>query len=201
MSAGQSLGRYSLLEKLGEGGMGAVYRARDSRLGRDVALKVLPPDVTGDPARLERFDREARAIAALNHPHIVTIYSTEEADGVRFLTMELVDGETLTDLVAAGPMPLARFLEIGLALADALSAAHQKQITHRDLKPGNVMVSREGRVKVLDFGLARIGVAPHPEQSLVATQAPITQLGMVVGTMPYMSPEQIEGGHIDPRSD
>ncbi len=181
--------------------MGEVYRARDSRLGRDVALKVLPPEVTNEPGRLERFDREARAIAALNHPHIVTIYSTEEAGGIRFLTMELVDGCTLGDLIVSSGMAIPKFLEIALPLADALAAAHQKQITHRDLKPGNVMVSNDGRVKVLDFGLARVGGADAGEQTLIATQAPITHQGMIVGTMPYMSPEQVEGRPLDPRSD
>ena len=159
LSSGQKLAAYEIISALGAGGMGEVYRARDTRLGRDVALKILPPDVTNEPGRLERFDREARAIAALNHPHIVTIYSTEEADGIRFLTMELVDGCTLSDLVMSSGMAMPRFLEIAIPLADALAAAHQKQITHRDLKPGNVMVSNDGRVKVLDFGLARVGGA------------------------------------------
>jgi serine/threonine-protein kinase len=181
--------------------MGDVYRARDSRLGRDVALKVLPPDVTHDPERLERFDREARAIAALNHPHIVTIYSTEESGGTRFLTMELVEGTTLTETIAPAGLSVARFLEIAIPLADALAAAHQKQITHRDLKPANVMISHDGRVKVLDFGLARVGGSEVREHSFLATQAPLTQQGMIVGTMPYMSPEQVEGRAPDPRSD
>src|SRR5436190_2787387 len=179
--------------------MGEVYRARDTRLGRDVALKILPPEMVSEPGRLERFDREARAIAALNHPHIVTIYSTEEADGIRFLTMELVEGSTLSDLLVPGGMPVARFLDIAVPLADALAAAHQKQITHRDLKPGNVMLSHDGRIKVLDFGLARVGGMDAGEQTLIATQAPITHQGMIVGTMPYMSPEQVEGRQIDTR--
>src|SRR5688572_15734266 len=139
LTSGQKLATYEIISALGTGGMGEVYRARDLRLGRDVALKVLPPEVTNEPGRLERFDREARAIAALNHPHIVTIYSTEEADGIRFLTMELVDGCTLSDLITPTGMLVPRFLEIAIPLADALAAAHQKQITHRDLKPGNVM--------------------------------------------------------------
>ena len=181
--------------------MGEVYRARDGRLGREVAVKVLPPEVTAEAGRLERFDREARAIAALNHPHIVTIYSTEEAGGIRFLTMELVEGKTLNEVIVSSGLPLARFLEIALQIADALTAAHQKQITHRDLKPGNVMVTHDGRVKVLDFGLARVGGSEAPEHSLAATQAPITHQGMLVGTMPYMSPEQVEGKTPDPRSD
>jgi TolB-like protein/Flp pilus assembly protein TadD len=180
--------------------MGEVYKARDSRLGRDVALKILPPDVTNEAGRLERFDREARAIAALNHPHIVTIYSTEHVDGVRFLTMELVDGNTLSNLIVPRGMAIGRFLEIAVPLADALAAAHQKQITHRDLKPGNVMVSNDGRVKVLDFGLARIGEA-DADQMQVATQAPLTHEGTIVGTMPYMSPEQVEGRPLDARTD
>jgi TolB-like protein/cytochrome c-type biogenesis protein CcmH/NrfG len=198
---GRRLSSYEITARLGEGGMGEVYRARDVRLGRDVALKVLPPDVTRDAGRLERFDREARAIAALNHPHIVTIYSTEEVDGIRFLTMELVEGETLSDLVTPGGLSVARFLDIAVPLADALTAAHDKHITHRDLKPGNVMVSRDGRVKVLDFGLARIGGGETLGHSVAATLAPVTQHGTIVGTMPYMSPEQVEGAPVDARSD
>jgi TolB-like protein len=199
LSPKQRIGAYEIVRSLGSGGMGEVYRARDTRLGRDVALKVLPEEVTNDPMRLERFDREARAIAALNHPHIVTIYSTENVDGVRFLTMELVEGCTLGDLVTSTGMPLARFLDIALPLADALAAAHQKQITHRDLKPGNVMVSDEGRVKVLDFGLARLGSDTNEQGD--ATASPITREGRMIGTMPYMSPEQVEGRPIDSRSD
>jgi serine/threonine protein kinase len=201
MQSGERLGAYEILARLGEGGMGEVYRARDARLGRDVALKVLPPDVTRDEGRLERFDREARAIAALNHPHIVTIYSTEEVDGVRFLTMELVEGETLSGTVTPGGISLARFLDIAVPLADALAAAHNKHITHRDLKPGNVMLSHDGRVKVLDFGLARIGTGDAIGHSVAATLAPVTQHGTIVGTMPYMSPEQVEGRSVDARSD
>jgi TolB-like protein len=201
LSPGQKLASYEIISSLGAGGMGEVYRARDARLGRDVALKVLPPEVTSEPGRLERFDREARAIAALNHPHIVTIYSTEHVDGIRFLTMELVEGCTLGDLVVPGGIPLARFLEIATPLADALAAAHHKQITHRDLKPGNVMVSNDNRVKVLDFGLARIAGSETGEDTMVATAAPLTHQGMIVGTMPYMSPEQVEGRPLDPRSD
>ena len=195
------LGLYEIISSLGAGGMGEVYRARDTRLGREVAIKVLPPEVTNEAGRLERFDREARAIAALNHPHIVTIYSTEEADGIRFLTMELVEGLTLAASIVSGGLPIAKFLEIAIPLADALTAAHQKQITHRDLKPGNVMISHDGRVKVLDFGLARVGGEDVAAHSLIATQAPLTLRGVIVGTMPYMSPEQVEGQVLDPRSD
>ena len=201
LNPGQHIGSYEIISSLGAGGMGEVYRAKDKRLGRDVALKILPPEVTNEPGRLERFDREARAIAALNHPHIVTIYSTEHVDDVRFLTMELVDGCTLHDLVLSSGMAIPRFLEIAIPLADALAAAHQKQIMHRDLKPGNVMVSNDGRVKVLDFGLARVGGANADEETILATQAPITKQGVIVGTMPYMSPEQVEGRYLDARSD
>ena len=198
---GSHLGAYRIVSPLGSGGMGEVYRAHDPRLGRDVALKVLPAEMASDPARLERFTREARAIAALSHPHIVTIYSTEEANGIRFLTMELVDGQPLDALIPATGLPLARFLELALPLADALTAAHAKQITHRDLKPANVMVASDGRVKVLDFGLARVGGPLPTHQTIEATRAVLTSEGTIVGTMPYMSPEQIEGKTLDHRTD
>jgi len=197
---GTRLGAYDIRAPLGAGGMGEVYRAHDGRLGRDVALKVLHAEVARDAVRLERFTREARAVAALNHPHIVTIYSTEEADGIRFMTMELVEGQTLDELIPREGLPLARFLELALPLADALTAAHQKQITHRDLKPGNVMVAADGRVKVLDFGLARVATAAA-EHTIDATRAVLTGEGTIVGTMPYMSPEQVEGRTLDARSD
>lgn len=200
LSAGSRVGSYQIIASLGAGGMGEVYRAHDPRLGRDVALKVLPPETANEPTRLERFAREARAIAALNHPHIVTIYSTEDADGIRFLTMELVEGQTLDTLIPATGLPLSRFLELALPLADALTAAHQKQITHRDLKPANVMVAADDRVKVLDFGLARVAAA-LPAETVEATRAVLTGEGTIVGTMPYMSPEQIEGRHVDHRTD
>jgi TolB-like protein/predicted Zn-dependent protease len=201
LSAGTPLGAYRIVGPLGAGGMGEVYRAHDPRLARDVALKLLPADMAGDPSRLERFTREARAIAALNHPHIITIYSTEEADGVRFLTMELVEGQSLDALIPPTGLPLTRFLELALPLADALTAAHQKQITHRDLKPANVMVASDGRVKVLDFGLARVSGPLPSQQTIEATRAVLTSEGTIVGTMPYMSPEQIEGRPLDQRTD
>ena len=170
LSLGSHVGMYRITASLGAGGMGEVYRAHDPRLGRDVALKVLPAEMASDPARLERFTREARAIAALNHPHIVTIYSTEEVDGIRFLTMELVEGQPLDALIPPAGLALARFLELALPLADALTAAHQKQITHRDLKPANVMVATDGRVKVLDFGLARVAGTLPTQQTVDATR-------------------------------
>ncbi|NIN73071.1 MAG: protein kinase, partial [Gemmatimonadetes bacterium] len=175
--------------------------ARDASLGREVALKVLPPEVARDRARLERFQREARAVAALNHPNIVTLYSVEEADGVHFLTMELVEGKAMGQLIPTGGITLDRFLDLAIPLADALRAAHERGITHRDLKPANIMVDTEGRVKVLDFGLAKLRAETSPpELSQLPTEA-LTQEGLVVGTVPYMSPEQVEGRAVDHRSD
>ena len=180
--------------------MGEVYRATDTKLGRDVALKVLPPDLARDPERLARFQREARAVAALNHPHIVTIFSVEEVEGVHFLTMELVEGRTLDRRIPAGGLPLEEIIEIAGALADALSAAHERGIMHRDLKPSNVMVSDNGRVKVLDFGLAK-DVRSERSNDATLTSAGHTQAGMVMGTPAYMSPEQISGRTLDHRTD
>jgi TolB-like protein/Tfp pilus assembly protein PilF len=180
--------------------MGEVYRAMDFKLGRDVALKVLPPDVARDPDRLARFQREARAVAALNHPHIVTLYSVEEAEGVPFLTMELVDGRSLDRLIPEGGLPVEQILEYGNAMADAMAAAHEKGIVHRDLKPANVMITYDGRVKVLDFGLAKEAGAEQPNDATM-TSAHHTQAGVVLGTPAYMSPEQISGRPLDHRTD
>ncbi|NOT33024.1 MAG: protein kinase [Candidatus Eisenbacteria bacterium] len=197
------LGAYEILAPLGAGGMGEVYRARDTRLGREVAVKVLPADMSARPDRLARFEREARSVAALNHPNIVTLFSVEEDRGVRFLTMELVEGSSLDQHVEPGGLPIARVVELGLAIADALTAAHTKGVVHRDLKPANVMVSRKGRIKVLDFGLAKYADSAAPlETSNAATlPAPISLDGQLVGTVPYMAPEQIRGGAVDARSD
>src|SRR5215510_6896819 len=156
IAIGQQLGSYEITALLGKGGMGEVYRARDTKLKREVAIKILPESVARDPDSLARFQREAQSIAALNHPNIVTIYSVENASGVVFFTMELVEGKPLGDVIGKGGVPLARLLHLAIPLADAVSAAHQKGITHRDLKPANVMVTAEGRVKVLDFGLAKL---------------------------------------------
>jgi len=203
LSPGAQLGAYRIISVLGSGGMGEVYRAHDARLGREVAIKILPDAMAKDRDGLARFEREARAVAALNHPHIVTIYTTEDDAGVRFLTMELVEGRTLDQIIPARGLPLTQFFDIAAALADALSAAHQKHIIHRDLKPSNVMVTQEGRVKVLDFGLARAGESDVDERDPRAesTKQAITVAGTILGTVPYMSPEQIEGRSIDPRSD
>jgi TolB-like protein len=180
--------------------MGEVYRATDTKLGRDVALKVLPAEMACDPERLARFQREARAVAALNHPHIVTIFSVEEADGINFLTMELVEGEALDRLIPIGGLPIEKIAEIASALADALTAAHEKGIVHRDLKPANVMVTNDGRVKVLDFGLAKEVSAASPADA-TRTSLGNTQVGVVMGTPGYMSPEQISGRPLDHRTD
>jgi serine/threonine protein kinase/tetratricopeptide (TPR) repeat protein len=196
---GRSLAHYRITAAIGAGGMGQVYRATDSKLHRDVALKVLPDDMAAHPERLERFQREARAVAALNHPNIVTIYSVEDAEGTHFLTMELVEGEALGGLIPPGGMAIPRLLDIAGSLADALAAAHDKGIVHRDLKPANVMVTRNGRVKVLDFGLAKFSASDN-RSSNDPTRLE-TSGGVVMGTMPYMSPEQLLGRPVDPRSD
>ncbi len=199
---GTRLGSHEIVAPIGAGGMGEVYRATDTRLGRDVALKVLPAEMASSPERLERFRREARAVAALNHPHIVTIHSVEESGGVHFLTMELVEGRSLDLLMAEGTLPVGRIVEIGTALADALAAAHEKGIVHRDLKPANVMVGSGGRVKVLDFGLAKVESAAAESHN--STELPTemkTQEGVVMGTVPYMSPEQVQGRPLDHRTD
>ena len=197
LAPGTRLGHFEILGSLGAGGMGEVYRAEDATLNREVALKVLPADMARNPERLDRFRREARAVAALNHPHIVTIHSVEESGGVHFLTMELVEGQSLDRLIPPAGMAIDRLVDIARSLADALTAAHEKGIVHRDLKPGNVMVRPDGRVKVLDFGLAKVADTGVSEaETLLQTDA-----GIIMGTMPYMSPEQIDGRQVDVRSD
>jgi eukaryotic-like serine/threonine-protein kinase len=180
--------------------MGEVLLARDPRLDRRIAIKVLPRAAAADPERLRRFEREARALAALNHPNIVTIYSVEHADDLHFYTMELVEGQTLAALIPPSGMPLDRLLAVAIPVAAALEAAHAQGITHRDLKPGNVMVTAAGSVKVLDFGLAKLGGA-QPQIGEATRSEPATRLGQVLGTYPYMSPEQAEGREVDQRSD
>ena len=182
LTPGATLGAYRIISSIGAGGMGEVFRAHDARLGRDVALKVLPDTMAGSPAARERFEREARAVAALNHPHIVTIYSTEHDGEVRFMTMELVEGQTLDRLIPAAGLPLPQFFDIAIALADALQAAHQKHITHRDLKPSNVMLTGDGRVKVLDFGLSSAAEALDANAATDVTRAALTLAGTILGT-------------------
>jgi TolB-like protein/Tfp pilus assembly protein PilF len=200
LTSGTKLGPYEIQSPLGAGGMGEVYRATDAKLGRDVALKVLPAEMAQDPERLARFRREAKALAQLDHPNIVTIYSVEESDGVHFLTMQLVEGQPLDRLICAGGLPLEQIVEITSALGDALAAAHEKGIVHRDLKPANVMVSNEGRVKVLDFGLAK-DVRGSNLGDATMTSASRTEVGVVMGTPAYMSPEQTAGRALDHRTD
>ena len=203
LTPGTRLGTYEIVAPLGAGGMGEVYRARDTRLGREVALKVLPAAVASDARRLARFEHEARTVASLNHPNIVTLFSVEDEDDTRFLIMELVEGQSLLDHVAPGGLPIARVVELGLALADALAAAHEQGVVHRDLKPANVMLTRDGRVKVLDFGLAKLVAS---DSGIDVTQdvtvaSPLSSAGQVVGTVPYMAPEQVRGEAVDSRTD
>ena len=205
---GQTFSHYRIERLIGRGGMGEVFLAEDLNLGRKIALKVLPASMASDPDRLARFQREARAIAALNHPHIVTLYAVEEEEGTHFLTMELVEGQSLDRGIPPGGLPLTQVFDIGIALADALAAAHEKGVIHRDVKPANVAVTVDGRVKVLDFGLAKlaVGAPPGPLVSTGPTLAgpspdDLTVAGTVVGTVPYMSPEQVKGRDVDARTD
>jgi serine/threonine protein kinase/tetratricopeptide (TPR) repeat protein len=199
---GQKLAHYRIVAEIGAGGMGQVYRASDTRLQRDVALKVLPAEMAANPELLERFRREARAVAALNHPLVVTIYSVEEADGIHFLTMELLDGQPLDRMIPSGGMALEQLLDIAGSLANALAAAHERGIVHRDLKPANAMVTKDGQLKVLDFGLAKIAGSALSSQPQNDRPTEVqTSIGVVMGTMPYMSPEQLQGHAVDHRTD
>lgn len=202
---GRNLAHYEILAKIGAGGMGEVYRARDLRLQREVAIKILPSDLPSGWEERERLKREARTLAALNHPNIVTVYSVEEVDGTHFVTMELLDGQTLDNIVAGGGLPKERFIALALQLLDAMRAAHGQGVVHRDLKPGNIMITGEQRLKVLDFGLAKVFPgeaakslpAEHEEHSTCF----LTQSGSILGTIPYFSPEQAQGKPVDHRSD
>jgi serine/threonine protein kinase len=191
---GQTLAHYRILEKLGEGGMGVVYKAIDERLGRAVALKVLPAAKVSDAERLRRFIQEARAASALNHPNIVAIYDIGEAGGVHYIVMEHVDGKTLDSLIGRRGLPLKTALGYAVQIADALGKAHGAGIVHRDLKPSNIMVTADGLAKVLDFGLAKLieRVTDSDENALTRTiaQGPVSEQGIIVGTIAYMSPEQ-----------
>ena len=201
---GGNLHQYEILEKIGEGGMGAVYRARDTRLDRIVAVKILAAEATGDETRRTRFVQEARAAAALNHPNVVSIYDVNNVDGTWFIAMEYVEGRTLGALLRRGGIPIADALAYAIQVAEALVKAHEAGIVHRDLKPANIMVNTEGRVKVLDFGLAKLVEPRHrtlDETETAANGLPVTKQGMVLGTIGYMSPEQVEGKPVDARSD
>ena len=203
LAPGTRIGPYEVTSALGSGGMGVVYRARDTKLGRTVAIKALPELLAGDPQHVARFAREAQLLATLNHPHIAGIYGLEEDHGSRFLILEYIDGQSLAERLAAGPLPLSEALEVAVQIAGALDAAHEKGIVHRDLKPGNIMLTAAGQAKVLDFGLAR---APEPAAGASAMNSPTltfaaTQAGTILGTAAYMAPEQAKGRAVDKRAD
>jgi len=199
------LGPYETQSPLGAGGMGEVYRARDTRLDRTVAVKILPSHLSENPEAKQRFDREARTISSLNHPNICTLYDVGHQDGIDYLVMEFLEGETLADRLVKGPLPADQVLKYGIEICEGLERAHRGGVTHRDLKPGNVMLTKTG-AKLMDFGLAKSGsLSGAPASGLTLTSPvasrPLTQEGMVVGTFQYMSPEQIEGKEADARSE
>jgi Tol biopolymer transport system component len=199
LPTGTRLGRYEVLSALGEGGMGEVYRARDERLGRDVAIKILPTSFSADPDRLRRFEQEARATGALNHPNVIVVHDTGQHDGAPYVVYELLEGTTLRALLTGAPLPASRTIRLGTDIAAGLAAAHDRGIVHRDLKPENLFVTGDGRVKILDFGIASVAERTGPAADAVTKQA--TVAGMIVGTVGYMSPEQARGTRVDHRSD
>src|SRR5687768_10593908 len=195
---GMRLGPYEIISLLGAGGMGQVFRARDTRLGRDVAVKILPAPYAGDPEWRRRLEREARAVSSLSHPNVCPLFDVGNHNGVDYLVMEYLEGETLATRLQRGALPTEQVLRYGAEIASALAAAHRRGVVHRDLKPGNVMITRGG-ARLLDFGLAKPALPLAGVE--VTASAPITAHGSIVGTYPYMSPEQVEGRDVDPRSD
>ena len=206
IAPGQNILHYIVVQQLGAGGMGVVYEAEDTRLGRHVALKFLGAAAEQDPAALERFKQEARAASALNHPNISTIYAIEECDGQWFIAMELLEGESLSEKIQGIPLPLDRVLDIGMQVTDALDVAHGKGIIHRDLKPANIFITNRGQAKILDFGLAKLARNRREAMETIGGDAPtmargqLTSPGTAVGTVAYMSPEQARGDELDARS-
>jgi serine/threonine protein kinase len=202
LAVNSNVSHYRIVAKIGAGGMGEVYRAHDSRLDREVAIKMLPVDVAGDEDRLRRFEQEAKATSALNHPNILTVYDIGEHDGVPFIVSELLQGEELRDRLNEGPVPVRKTLDYAQQIVSGLAAAHERGVTHRDLKPENLFVTKDDRVKILDFGLAKLREAPtNIHGSEDATRRALTDPGVVMGTVGYMSPEQVRGHAADPRSD
>src|SRR6202158_4505593 len=203
LRSGTQLGPYEILSAVGAGGMGEVYRARDTRLDRIVAIKILPDHLSDRAELRERFEREARSVASLNHPHICTLHDIGRQDGTDYLVMEYLEGETLAQRLLKGPLPLDQVLRYAIEIADALDKAHRKGITHRDLKPGNIMLTKSGS-KLLDFGLAKLRqeVAPvTPLSQLPTMNNAVTAEGTILGTLQYMAPEQVEGKEVDARTD
>jgi len=201
LSKGSKLGDYKIVSLVGSGGMGEVYRARDTKLKREVAIKVLPADFCSDRDRLRRFEQEARAAAALNHPNILAIHQLGSYEGSPYLVSELLDGETLREQLKHGRLTQRRTIDYGMQVARGLAAAHDRGIVHRDLKPENLFVTKDGRIKILDFGLAKLAQPARNAAGTVSTLARDTQPGMVLGTVGYMSPEQVRGQSADQRAD
>src|SRR5690349_7582485 len=199
--SGTKLGPYEIVGPLGAGGMGEVYRAKDTRLDRTVAVKILPAHLSNDPVRKQRFEREAKTISSLNHPHICVLYDVGHQDGTDYLVMECVEGETVATRLEKGPLPLEQVMKYGAQIADALDKAHRSGVVHRDLKPGNIVLATTG-AKLLDFGLAKPAAPVLIGATLTATpRSPMTEEGTILGTFQYMSPEQVEGKEVDGRSD